>query len=132
LIASLWAIAYWSSRLGRFGTSTVIVLIVVAVFALARGAGNATALSDFADQRVSDYSAYPRVRVAWGGANAPADEVAADILKSDCGRLLAVSKERLFLIRPARGASALDLDTFILSSKKAEALRIRADYGSCS
>jgi hypothetical protein len=71
LIAHLWAIAYWSGRLGRFGTSTVIVLIIVATFALARGAGNSTALADFSDQRISDYSAYPRVRVTWEGANMP-------------------------------------------------------------
>ncbi len=61
----------------------------------------------------------------------PPDSVLADLLKSDCGRLLATSKEQLFLIRPVHDAAGLDLDTFAISRKKAEALRIRADYGSC-
>ncbi|MBV8614035.1 MAG: hypothetical protein JOY66_09740 [Acetobacteraceae bacterium] len=45
--------------------------------------------------------------------------------------MLAASKERLFLIRPVRGAPGLDLDTFILSGKAVEAVRLRADYTSC-
>jgi hypothetical protein len=131
VIAVLGAVAYWSSRLGRFAVSTIVVLLIIVAFALARGAGSSAALADFAGQRSTDYSAYPRVRVTWEGAHLPPDSLTGDILKTDCGRLLAVSKDRLFLIRPVRSASGLDLDTFILSGKAAVAVRIIADYTSC-
>jgi hypothetical protein len=130
VIAPLWAVARWSAWLGRFATTTIVVLIIIAAFSAARSAGGAAALDDFAEQRHADYAAYPRVQVTWKGVDAPDNALTADILKTDCGRLLAVSKDRLFLIRPVRGAADLDLDTFILPAEKA-GIRIRADYSSC-
>jgi hypothetical protein len=130
LIALLWATARWSARLGRFAVTTIVVLIIVAAFVLARSAGSSAALADFAGQRRTDYAAYPRVRVTWEGSESAAGAFAADIAKTDCGRLLAASKDRLFLIRPVLGASNLDLDTFVVSAEKA-VVRIGADYTSC-
>ena len=97
---------------------TAIVVLIVIAFALARSAGNSAALADFAEQRSTDYAAYPRVRVIREGAESSAD-VVADIGKTDCGRLLAANKDRLFLIRSVRGAGSIDLDTFVLPAEKA-------------
>jgi hypothetical protein len=88
------------------------------------------ALADFAEQRSTDYAAYPRVRVAWEGSEKSADALSADIGKTDCGRLLAANKDRLFLIRSVRGAGSIDLDTFVLPAEKT-ILRIESDYTSC-
>jgi hypothetical protein len=56
--------------------------------------------------------------------------VYGDILRTDCARLLAATKHRLFLIRSIRGAADVDLDTFVLPADKV-VIRIRADYTSC-
>jgi hypothetical protein len=130
LVALLFAVARGSARLGRFWMTAVLVLIILVAFALARSAGRSVALADFAEQRSSDYSAYPRVRVTWEGAENAAEAIAADLVKANCARLLAASASRLFLIRPVRGAPSLDLDTFVLSAEKT-ILRIEADYTSC-
>ena len=130
LVALLFVVARWSSQLGRFWVTTIVVLIVVAAFALARSAGSSAALADFSEQRSTDYAAYPRVHVTWNGTENSAAAFVTDVVKTDCGRLLAVSKDRLFLIRPVRGAVSLDLDTFVLPAEKA-ILRIDADYTSC-
>jgi hypothetical protein len=130
LVALMFAVARWSARLRRFWVTAIVVLIIVIAFALARSAGNSAALADFAEQRSTEYAAYPRVRVTWEGAESSADAVVADLVKTDCGRLLAASKDRLFLIRPVRGAGSLDLDTFVLPAEKA-IVRIEAEYTSC-
>jgi hypothetical protein len=49
----LWVVARWSARLGRFTVTTIVVLIIVVAFVLARNAGNSAALADFAGQRHS-------------------------------------------------------------------------------
>jgi hypothetical protein len=129
-IALWWALARWAARLGRFAVTMIVVLTIVVAFALARSAGRSAALADFAIQRRSDYAAYPRVRVTWEGVDAPADAFMGDILRTDCARLLAATKHRLFLIRSIRGAADVDLDTFVLPADKV-VIRIRADYTSC-
>ena len=48
-----------------------------------------------------------------------------------CNTLL-FSNDRLFVIRPIRGASAAHLDSFVIPADQIEAMRIRADYTSCS
>lgn len=130
LLALFYALARGSGWLGRFWVTAVVVLIIVVAFALARSAGSSAALADFAEQRSTDYGAYPRVRVTWEGAEKSDGAVSADLSKTDCGRLLAASKDRLFLIRPVRGAGSLDLDTFVLPAEKT-VLRIEANYTSC-
>ena len=54
----------------------------------------------------------------------------ADLIASDCGRLLLHNQERLFLIRPVRGHT-LDLHTFILPWSGITALRVTSAYESC-
>lgn len=133
VIAAAWACSRWSGRLGRFGVSTLVVLGVIGFFALGREGAIAAAQADFIDQRDSDYSAYPRLSLTLNkdGADAIGTALAA-ITKSDCGRLVLFSNDRLFVIRPIRGASASQLDTFVVPSDQIAALRIRADYASCS
>ena len=130
LVALLYAVVRWSLWLGRFWVTAVLVAIIVVAFALARTAGRWSALADFAEQRNTDYSAYPRVRFTWEGTEGADSAITADLLKTDCSRLLAASKDRLFLIRPVSGAASLDLDTFVLPADKT-ILRIKADYTSC-
>ena len=129
LVALLYAVARSSAWLGRFWVTTIVVGIIVVAFALARSAGSSAALADFAEQRSRDYAAYPRVRVTWEGVENSAGAISADLSKTDCGRLLAASKDRLFLIRPVREAGSIDLDTFVLPAEKT-ILRIEADYTS--
>lgn len=129
-VALYWAAMHWAARFGRFTTTATLVLMAIVAFALARSAGLSVALADFAMQRHNDYSAYPRVRVSWTTKDAPTDTLMGDIFTTDCARLLAASKDRLFLIRPIRGAADADLDTFALPLNKV-IFRIRADYTSC-
>jgi hypothetical protein len=130
LVAVAFVVTYYLGRLGRFWVTTIVLLTIALIFALAISAGSAAALADFAEQRSTDYAAYPRVRVTWEGAESVGSEVTADLTKTDCGRLLAASKERLFLLRPVRGAGSLNLDTFVLPAEKT-IMRILADYTSC-
>jgi hypothetical protein len=131
IIAILWALARWASLLGRFLVTASIVVLVVVAFALAHSAGDSTGMKEFTQQRASDYRAFPRVELRWEGAGEPSDALLADILKTDCGRLLFASKERLFLVRPVRGAPSLPLGTFVISSNKIDAIRLQDEYSSC-
>ena len=131
IIAILWVLARWAALFGRFIITTLVVLMGIVAFALAHIAGDAAAWSDFELQRASDYDAFPRVELKWEGTGAPLDQAFADVLKTDCGRLFAVSNDHLFLIRPVQGAVGLALETFIIANNKIEAMRVRADYTSC-
>jgi hypothetical protein len=131
LIAILWAIARWAPLLGRFVVTTTIVVLIVVAFVLAHSAGDSIGMKEFAQQRASDYKAFPRVELWWEGAGKPSDTLLADVLTTDCGRLLFASKERLFLIRPAQNAPGLSLATFVIRSNKIEAMRLQDVYASC-
>ncbi len=131
LLAALLALVRFAARLGRFGTSAVLVGLVLLLFGLAHLGGRKAAGADVATMRQTDYAAYPRVRLGWTGTDMPPVAVMSDVLKTDCGRLLAVSKERLFLIRPVRDAPQLDLHTIVVTSAKAHAMLVHADDHSC-
>lgn len=128
-----WACRRWSGRLGRFAAGTLVLLGMAGLFALGRAGGIAAAQSDFLAQRDSDYSAYPRLSLALKKDSDEATKTAlAVITKDDCGRLILFNNDRLFAIRPIRGASAVQLETFVVPADQIAALRIRADYTSCS
>lgn len=122
------------ARLQRFGVTVLLVVLVIALFSLARIGGTATAGADFEAQRLSDYAAYPRVRLlpkaSASVANAPLAAL-ADIPSTDCARLVLATPERLFLIRPIRSAPGAELATFMVPSGEVSALRITGDYTSC-
>lgn len=130
--ATLWACYRFSSTLGLVGLTGITVVVVLALFILGRVSGASTAWDDFQIQRDHDYRAYPRVRLSLA-KNAPSldSQVVADLVASDCGRLVLHNQKRLFLIRPVRDAS-LDLDTFVLPWSEVAALRITSTYASCS
>jgi hypothetical protein len=119
--------------LGRLGLTGMTVLGVIVLFALARAAGVTTAQADFLAQRASDYAAYPRVTVTLAQDAAPVDrdDQALAIAMSGCARLLLFNDERLFLIRPVKGAPGVDLHTFVLPWSDVAALRITDQYTSC-
>jgi hypothetical protein len=121
-------------RLGRAGITGVLVLGVLALFLLARLAGTATAATDFALQRESDYRAYPRVEFDIKSVTDPArdsNDKALALVGSGCARLVLASKERLFLIRPVKGRPDLELHTFVLPWSDVKTMRITGQYTSC-
>ena len=122
-----------TKTIGKTGLTGVTVLAVIGLFAIARLAGLNTAHADFLEQRASDYSAYPRVEIT---ASADVEDDAASapaiaIAKSGCAPSDSLHKERLFLIRPVKGAPGLDLHTFVLPWSDVAALRITENYTSC-
>lgn len=131
VLAALLALMRFAARLGRFGTSALLVGLVLLLFGLAHLGGRGVAGADVAWIRGTDYAAYPRVRLSWTGTDIPPATVVSEILKTDCGRLLAVSKERLFVIRPVRDAPQLDLHTIVVASAKVQAMLVHADDRSC-
>lgn len=118
-------------RLRRFGIATIVVVLVLALFHLGRLGAVAAARSDFEIQQATDFDAYPRVRFALTDDAEPPAALLADLAKSDCGRLVLATKDRLFLIRPVAGAGDGRLDTFIVPRDGIKALRLKADYSSC-
>jgi hypothetical protein len=48
-----------------------------------------------------------------------------------CARLVLASKERLFLVRPVKGAPDLELHTVVVPWSDIKALRITDQYTSC-
>ena len=117
--------------LRRFGITTIVVILVLAMFALGRLAAIRSAEADFQMQRANDYDAYPRVRFALEDTASPGKELLADLAESDCGRLVLATADWLFFIRPIRGAAAVRLDTFAIPRDDLKSLRLMADYTSC-
>jgi hypothetical protein len=132
LIVGLWSLSRWARRLGRFLVSTILVVAVVGIFALAHAGGLKTADDDFQVERRSDYNAYPRLRLLLKKevTDSPT-EALGDTATTDCGRLLAATKDRLFLIRPSRDALGADIDTYAISTDHLLAMRIVGNYESC-
>jgi uncharacterized membrane protein len=131
MLGVITACAWHRMRLGRFGITAIVVLLVLLVFAVGRFGAIRTAVSDFQSQQKEDFSAYPRVRFARNDVTLLAPELSGDIDKTDCGRLVLATEENLFLIRPIRDAFGIDLDTFVIPRRELKALRLRADYTSC-
>jgi len=55
-----------------------------------------------------------------------------DVATADCGRLVASSRERLFIVRTVKDAPTISLSTIVISAKGAEMFVITADYSSCN
>jgi phosphoglycerol transferase MdoB-like AlkP superfamily enzyme len=128
---ALWSAWHWINAIGRIGFIAAVIALVLAAFTLARFGGISVARADFAAERANDYAAYPRIHVVLDANASGAEKVLGDIVSQDCGRLLAGSKDNLFLIRPIRGAPNADLDTFVVPVSKMVVSRIRSDAGSC-
>jgi hypothetical protein len=114
LFCLISACVRYRARLRRFGVSTVIVVTILLLFVGGRFGAIATAEADFAVQRAEDYPAFPRVRFALEDSTSSPKNLLADLAESDCGRLVVATSDHLFLVRPIAGASATDLDTFVV------------------
>jgi hypothetical protein len=128
--ASLWSKI--SAALGRVATPLGLV-VIAAVFWLGHEGGVAAAHQHYSDQRRSDYSAYPRVQVrpkedAKPSAGSPL--ASGDLIKG-CYRLLLHNRDRLFLVRPFKGATAADLPVLIIPWDQVNLIRVLAEYTSC-
>jgi hypothetical protein len=132
VIIGLWSLSRGSRRLGRFFVNTTIVVGIIGGFALAHAGGIRTAIYDFEAERSSDYEAYPRSRLMLkSNVASTGSEVLGDTATTDCSRLVAATKDRLFLIRPSRDAPGADVDTYVLSAEQVLAMRITGNYVSC-
>ena len=58
-------------------------------------------------------------------------ETLGDTATTDCSRLVAATKDRLFLIRPSSDAPGADIDTYVISAEQVLAMRIMGNYASC-
>jgi hypothetical protein len=132
VIFGLWSLSRRSRQLGRFFVNAAIVVGIGAVFALAHAGGIRTADDDFRAERSSDYEAYPRLRLLLKKdiAETPT-EALGDAATTDCTRLVAATKDRVFLIRPSRDAPGADIDTYVISAEQVLAMRITGNYVSC-
>jgi hypothetical protein len=132
VIFGLWSLSRWFRQLGRFIVNTAIVVGIIGGFALAHAGGILTANDDFQAERSSDYEAYPRLRLILKKdmAETPS-EALGDAATTDCDRLLAATKDRLFLVRPSRNAPGADIDTYVISAEQVLAMRITGNYTSC-
>jgi hypothetical protein len=131
-VALAWVCVRWSTMLGRFAVSTILVAALLVFFLVGRFAGIATAEADFAHQYQNDYPAYPRVAVILRkeASEAIGDRI-GDVANTDCGRLVLFSAGRLFLIRSVRGIAAAKPDSFVLLGDQLLALRLLDEYQSC-
>ena len=91
------------------------------------------ARADYIEQHDSDYRAFPRVRVVLDPDNIkePAADLDPKVLSEGCQRLLLQNNDRLFLLRPFKGAPAADLAELVVASDAVRALRILPDNTSC-
>jgi hypothetical protein len=122
-----------TARIGRFGIMSITMFTMIALFAIGNWVGKTAAEDDFIDERNSDYRAYPRVElIAKKDIKDELENRFGDVLKKDCGRLILAASGRLFLIRPVRGASAANLDTFVIPADQLIAMRIEDEYHSCT
>ena len=117
-LALLVAVSFWRKIGAMLGPLALPLglLAVAALFWLSHAAGVAAAHQLYSEQRRTDYSAYPRVQV-WPKqeTNPPAGSpVASDDLTKGCYRLLLHNQDRLFLVRPFKGAAAADLPMLII------------------
>jgi hypothetical protein len=131
VVAAIAGCIRYRGWLRRFAITTIVVILVLTIFALGRFAAVLTAQADLQTQRASDYDAYPRVRFALEDTASPGQELLADLADSDCGRLVLGTADWLFFIRPIRGAAAVRLDTFVISRNHLKSLRLKADHTSC-
>ena len=114
-------------------TIPLSVLALLAVFWLGHRAAVAAAHKQYIQQRESDYAAFPRVQVWPKETSKPPDgspPSSAD-LTSGCYRLLLHNQNRLFLLRPLKGAPAAGLPVLISPWDQIELIRVLPEYTSC-
>jgi hypothetical protein len=132
VLAMVYSWRWLDAKLGRLMAPSGL-LVVLAAFWLGHQAAIVAAHEQYALQRESDYSAYPRIQV-WmkesGKITDGLQPTSAD-LAAGCYRLLLHNQNRLFLLRPLKGAGAADLPVVITPWDQIELVRVLPDYASC-
>ncbi|MCK1523386.1 MULTISPECIES: hypothetical protein [unclassified Bradyrhizobium] len=116
--------------LGRVGLTIITIVIGLSLVDLARCGGEAAARHDIRMLERTDFAAFPRVQFVLD-VKSEAQKAIGDVATADCGRLVASGKERMFIIRPIKGAPTASLPTIVVSAKSAEVFVITAEYSSC-
>jgi hypothetical protein len=130
----------WLGEALRRATPALCAIALTATFWLGHLAAIAAAHREYALQRQSDYSAFPRAQIWPKDAAASLSNDArtpnslawasAD-LTNGCYRLLLQNRDRLFLFRPVRDVAAADLPVLITPADKIGLIRVLPDYTSC-
>jgi MFS family permease len=132
-LAALVAVTSWRWLGAKVGHLTLSfgLLAMLAVFGLGHQAGVVAAHRQYALQRETDYRAYPRLQI-WPKEKAKEGSPTASAdLTNGCYRLLLHNQNRLFLLRPLKGAPAADLPLLILPWDQIEQIRVLPDNTSC-
>jgi len=134
-ITGITAIALWrwlGLTAARF-KAALGALALIAVFWLGHQAAVVTAHRQYTRQRETDYSAFPRVQV-WpkeGTKSSDASPLVSADSTNGCYRLLLHNQNRLFLLRPLKGAPAANLPVLISPWDQIAFIRVLPDYTSC-
>jgi hypothetical protein len=133
LICAVGLLAYrWSQALGRVGLTLAAVVLCLLLIGLARWGGDAAARDDIRNLEKTDFAAFPRVHFVFDSKSDVQQKAIGDVATADCGRLVASSRERLFIVRTVKDAPTVSLSTIVISAKRAEMFVIMADYSSCN
>jgi MFS family permease len=134
-VAALVVVASWrwlGATVGHLALPFAL-LAAIAVFWLGHQAGVVGAHDQYALQRETDYRAYPRIQV-WPKEKAKLTDgspTASADLTNGCYRLLLHNQNRLFLLRPLKGAPGADLPLLVLPWDQIEQIRVLPDQTSC-
>jgi hypothetical protein len=132
VLAMVYSRRWLDAKLGRL-IAPFGLLVALAAFWLGHQAAIVAAHEQYALQRESDYSAYPRIQLWMKEASKATDgsQPAATDLATGCYRLLLHNQNRLFLLRPLKGAAAADIPVVIAPWDQIELVRVLPDYTSC-
>ncbi len=132
VIGLVLAWRWFAGKLGR-PILALGLAAILAIFWLGHEGAVDAAHTQYSIQRTTDYSAYPRVKV-WTKQDTKLSKdspLSSDNLTRGCYRLLLHSRDRLFLLRPLRGAAAAELPILVVPWDRMETIRIMPDYTSC-
>lgn len=116
--------------LGKVGLTIVAIIAGFVLVDLARRGGDAAARDDIRTLESTDFAAFPRVQFVFD-AKSDVQKTIGDVATGDCGRLVAAGRERMFVIRPIKGAPTASLATIVVSAKSSEIFVVTTEYSSC-
>jgi hypothetical protein len=120
-----------SRAFGKIGLTVIAVVLCLLLTELARWGGDAAARDDIRNLQKTDFGAFPRVHFIFDSKYDVQQKAIGDVSAADCGRLVASTRDKLFIVRPVKDAPTTSLSTIVISAKSAEMFVIKADYSSC-